>query len=82
MTNMTTFARNKTMLFPAMAQGDNSRLDQNKTAVIGGFKRAKLVAQTKDLSRKIRITFYRTKPGCYCPSPYQLKYRELSEVLK
>ena len=42
------------------------------------FKRAKLVAQTKDITKKVRITYYRTRMGCYSPSPYRLKYRKLS----
>lgn len=82
MTNMTTFAQNKSLIFPVMAQAVNTESNQIKPISINGFTKAKVIAQTKDLSRKIRITFYRTKPGCYSPAPYQIKCRKLSDVLK
>ncbi|MBQ6064730.1 MAG: hypothetical protein IJK42_00425 [Prevotella sp.] len=46
------------------------------------FKRIKGICQDVDLHVKKRVTFYRTKPGCYTPPPYQLKYRKLSEIMK
>lgn len=42
---------------------------------------------TKQLSERVIhdhkpfVSFFRTKPGCYKPEPYELKYRKLSEVL-
>jgi len=45
------------------------------------FKRVKGNNQEEALDVKHHVTFYRTKPGCYTPPPYQLKYRKLSEVL-
>ena len=65
-----------------MAHVDNTESRQIKSTGIGGFTRAKVIAQTKDLSPKIRVTFYRTKPSFYSPAPYQIKCRKLSEVLK
>lgn len=56
-------------------------MDKRKKS-IKDFKRTKLVVQTKDITKKVRITFYRTKKGFFSPSPYCLKYRKLSEVLK
>ena len=57
-------------------------MSESKNTIIGNFTREKTIQQDKDLTRKVRVTFYRTKPGCYTPPPYQLKYRELSKVLK
>lgn len=57
-------------------------MDQLKNKTLKDFSRAKSILSNRDLTEKIRITFYRTKPGCFCPPPYQLKYRKLSEVLK
>lgn len=59
-------------------------MDQLKNKTIKDFKRGRIVNKDKDLdlNRMIFISFFRTKPGCYCPPPYQLKYRRLSEVLK
>lgn len=56
-------------------------MDQQKNKNIKDFIREKTVWQDKAVPGKIRNTFYRTKPGCYCPPPYQLKYRKLSEIL-
>ena len=52
-----------------------------KDAKIEDFKRVKVLQNDDVLDIKKRVTFYRTKPGCYTPPPYQLKYRKLSEVL-
>lgn len=57
-------------------------MNYSKKKNIKDFVRKKLVVPNKDISRKVCVTFYRTKSGCYCPPPYQLKYRELSKVLK
>lgn len=48
---------------------------------IENLKRVKNVQRPVTVSEKKRITFYKTKQGCYTPPPYVLKYRELSEVL-
>ena len=57
-------------------------MDQLKKKNLNDFTRMKHVLQDSGLPQKIHSTFFRTKPGCYCPPPYQLKYRNLSEVLK
>lgn len=57
-------------------------MDQLENKSLKDFTRGKHAEQKMDLPQKIRSTFYRTKPGCYCPPPYQLKCRNLSEVLK
>ena len=31
--------------------------------------------------RRVRASFYRTKPGCYTPPPYKVDRIKLSEVL-
>ena len=57
-------------------------MDQLETKNLKDFTRGKDAEQTMAFPQKIYSTFFRTKPGCYCPPPYQLKYRNLSEVLK
>ena len=52
-----------------------------REAQIEDFKRVKGTLNDEALSGSKRITFYRTKSGCYTPPPYVLKYRKLSEVL-
>ena len=49
-----------------------------KDAKVEDFKRIKGVQNEDVLNSKKHVTFYRTKPGCYTPPPYQLKYRRLS----
>ena len=52
-----------------------------REAKIKDFKRIKGSGKSFDLDSKRRVTFYRTKPGCYTPPPYELKFRKLSDVL-
>lgn len=57
-------------------------MDQIRRTALDRYSRLKSIDKEKEIIRKIRITFYRTKPGCYSPAPYRLKFRKLSEVLK
>ena len=52
-----------------------------RDAKVEDFKRVKGISHDVSLNSKRRVTFYRTKAGCYTPPPYQLKYRKLSEIL-
>lgn len=56
-------------------------MDQLKKKNVKDFTRGKAIQQNSPITRKVRNTLYRTKPGSYCPPPYQLKFRKLSEVL-
>lgn len=57
-------------------------MDQLETKNLKDFTRGKNAEQEVVFPKKIHSISFRTKPGCYCPPPYQLKYRNLSEVLK
>lgn len=59
-------------------------MDHLKNKTIKDFRKGMIINKDNglDLNRKIFSSFHRAKPGCYCPLPYQLKYRRLSEVLK
>lgn len=35
----------------------------------------------KEEKRMVRVTYYKTAPGCYTPPPYKMNYCKLSEVL-
>ena len=40
-----------------------------------------LEAPRQETKRRVRASFYRTKPGCYTPPAYQVDRIKLSEVL-
>ena len=38
-------------------------------------------APMQKAKKRVRASFYRTKPGCYTPPPYKVDRIKLSEVL-
>ena len=38
-------------------------------------------APKQETSKRVRASFYRTKPGCYTPPPYKVDRIKLSEEL-
>ena len=38
-------------------------------------------APKQETAKRVRASFYRTKPGCYTPPPYKVDRIKLSEVL-
>ena len=54
---------------------------QFKDMSIADFQRSKAVPKNNLRQQQSRVTFYKTKPGCYTPPSYELKYRKLSDVI-